>query len=384
MPVPNHSFHNEKRAFPSVFRRHHATPYLIVYPDQVAANAEQIRSAFPDVDIFYAMKCNPHPAILNQLLKIDVGFEIASTAELEQIVRLRAPASRMACFHTIKSSDFLTQLHLHGIRKIAVDSVEEVDRIAHCCPNGDIFVRLDTQTRNSRLLLNRKFGCSHDTCLAVMQHARNRGLAIAGITMHVGSQCEHLSDWQLAAKACRHLIEDSDRRGLHLHTLSLGGGLPVRYGEMIPSLDQIADCVLSEFTSLRKEAGLQLMMEPGRRFVATAATLVATVISVVRRTDESWVYLDAGIYQGLMEKLAICGGFVLPIQTEHSDRPQVEYRLAGPTCDSIDVFPGIYRLPEVHPGDQLAFLNAGAYSTSTSTTFNGFRGPEAFTSRSVP
>lgn len=147
----------------------------------------------------------------------------------------------------------------------------------------------------------------------------------------------------------------------------------------MPTLEEIADCVLPEFELLRRDAGLKLMMEPGRRLVATAATLVASVISVVQRGDESWAYLDAGIYHGLMEKLAICGGFVLPVRVEHANRPLVEYHLAGPTCDSIDVFPGTYRLPELHPGNQIAFHHAGAYSASISTTFNGFRGPETLT-----
>ncbi|MFN9718952.1 MAG: type III PLP-dependent enzyme, partial [Planctomycetota bacterium] len=358
-------------------------PYLILDTNHVATNAEQIRSAFPDVDIFYAMKCNPHPDILERLRSIDVGFEIASISELQQILRLGVSASRMACFHTIKSTEFLTQLNEHHVARLAVDCVEEVDRIADICPDAEIFVRLDTQTKHSRLLLNRKFGCSHEGSIDVMQHARNRGLTITGITMHVGSQCERLSDWQLAAEACRQLIEDALRRGFDLQTLSLGGGLPVHYNETVPTLQEIADCVLPEFALLRKDAGLRLMMEPGRRLVATAAILVASVISVARRGDESWVYLDAGVYHGLMEKLAICGGFVLPVQVERSDRPHVEYRLAGPTCDSIDVFPGSYRLPELHPGDQIAFHHAGAYSASISTSFNGFQGPEILTNPAI-
>lgn len=234
MSLPSDSNLTDLGSKTSVFRKQSVTPYLILDTDQVATNAAQIRSAFPEVDIFYAMKCNPHSAIMEQLSGIDIGFEIASISELQQTLRLGVPASRMACFHTIKSTEFLTQLHEHHVLKLAVDCVEEVDRIVQICPDAEIFIRLDTQTKHSRLLLNRKFGCSHDSSLAVMQHARNRGLTIAGITMHVGSQCERLSDWRLAAKACRQLIEDSHRRGFELHTLSLGGGLPVHYNKRCP------------------------------------------------------------------------------------------------------------------------------------------------------
>ncbi len=351
------------------------TPFLEVNIGQLQRNVERIRAAFLGADLYYALKCNPHSSVLHCLQEMGVGFEIASLSELRLVDEAGVEASRLACFHPIKSSAFLQSLHRTSVDRLAVDSLQELQQIARFCPGANVFVRLDTGTQFSRLLLNKKFGCSHNRAMQLLHCAQELGLNAFGITIHVGSQCEQLSDWQCAAEACYRLADDALGRGIPLQAFSLGGGLPVSYQEPVISLVEIAEVMLSAISAADRHGQIRFMLEPGRAIVSTAGKLHASVIAIAERDDATWVYLDAGIYHGLSEKLSLYGGFVFPIETQHPHRGKRTYRLAGPTCDSTDTLPGIYTLPELHVGDRVTFLCAGSYTTSLATGFNGFAPP---------
>lgn len=371
----------------NAFNRHEEelerpTPFLEVEIDHLQRNVEGIRAAFRGADLYYAVKCNPHPSILHCLHEAGVGFEIASLSELRLVEEAGVEASRLACFHTIKSPAFLQCLSQSRVDRLAVDSLQEVQQIARYCPGAKVFVRLDTGTQFSRLLLNKKFGCSHHRAMQLLRCAQELGLNPFGITIHVGSQCEQVGDWQRAAEACYRLADEALGGGIPLQAFSLGGGLPVSYQEPVISLAEIAEVMLSAISAADPHGQLQFMLEPGRAIVSTAGKLHASVIAIAERDDATWVYLDVGIYHGLSEKLSLHGGFVLPIETQHPHRGTRAYRLAGPTCDSTDTLPGIYNLPELHVGDRVTFRCAGSYTTSLATGFNGFAPPSTRVSAS--
>lgn len=354
--------------------QHLPSPTLICDTAEIDINVERIRASFPETRLCYAVKCNPHRRILQHLQSQSVGFEIASAGELDLLLSEGVPADQLVCFHTIKPCGFIRQLHESGVQVMAADSLDEIRKIAIHAPGARVMIRLDTGTIHSRLLLSGKFGCSPDMTVALLNAVRECGLQPEGITIHVGSQCEQLSDWERAVDRCIEVARAAAAIGIELRTVSLGGGLPVEYTHSVPSLPSIGKII----ARLRSPEGIpacRFMIEPGRAIVASAGVLLTRVIGVAERDGLRWVYLDAGVYHGLMEKLKLAGGFVLPVRCQDPVRPVVRCILAGPTCDSIDVFPGVYELPDVREGDRLLFQVAGAYSTSIATSFNGYPAP---------
>ena len=118
----------------------------------------------------------------------------------------------------------------------------------------------------------------------------------------------------------------------------------------------------------------RLIIEPGRGVVGDAGVLVTEVVGVSWRGGRRWVYLDAGIYSGLVETLGEAIRYRLTTDRDGDERGPVV--LAGPTCDSVDVLyeqtPALLPLT-LREGDQVTFCSAGAYTTSYSTVgFNGF------------
>jgi len=335
-----------------------ATPYLLLDPAHAVLNAELLRDALPGVDVHYAFKCNPDLALARALAAAGVGFEIASLGELEQLRSIEIAPSRLLCLHPVKSPAFVRALHAAGVEVLAFDSPMELEKIAVCAPGSHVAARLEVPNAGSRVPLAGKFGCSVEEAVVLFQQARKRGLKPAGITMHVGSQCESLATWEQALAICQSAVEWMRTIDSPPTLVSLGGGWPVDSALTVEAIGEI----LPDF-------GCRVTAEPGRFLAASAGTLVARVIGTAERDGVAWAYLDAGIHQGLFDWRP--GS----VKVEHLDRPRRRMQLAGPTCDSRDVI-AVMELPELRVGDRVAFRNAGAYSSSLATSFNGFPPPQ--------
>lgn len=351
------------------------TPLLLINLDAASRNVRAIRDAFPGVDVWYALKCNPDARLAASLARDGVGFEIASANELRAVLGLGVAADRIMCLHPIKAPAFVRLLSDAGVSVMAVDCREEVEKVARLAPGSRIVARLEVDGKGSRIPLGGKFGCNPDEAVELARLARRLGLWPAGVTMHVGSQCEALGAWSAALRLCRIVCGRLAEDGAPPEIISLGGGLPVPYTPSVPSLALIGELVAAASLHRCGAADCRVTIEPGRAVAAAAGTLVASVVGTATRDGLRWVYLDAGTHHGLFEWLPAAGGLTMPVVVEREGGPIRRCRLAGPTCDGYDVLPGEFDLPELRAGDRLAFRLAGAYSTSIATRFNGFDPP---------
>ncbi|MEZ4709659.1 MAG: type III PLP-dependent enzyme [Caldilineaceae bacterium] len=351
------------------------TPLLVIDCERIRQNVRVIQNALPGVLVYYALKCNPDAEIVRTLAEMGVGFEIASLQEAKFLLQLDVPPSQIVCFHTIKSPAFLQYLHEHRIDIVAVDSVEELDKIAEYAPHSRIVARVEVPNDGSVVDLSGKFGIAPGQVSILFKHALDLGLKPYGITMHVGSQCVQLRAWEKAVQICFSAWLDARKNGIELALFSLGGGLPAPYRAPILPLSEIGKMLAKyELDKLHDGRGI-VTVEPGRAIAATAGTIVTSVIGLAKRANGQWAYLDVGIFNGLMEALLNNDYDFYPIVVSHSDRPKRKYHLGGPTCDSVDTPFRDVELPELRVGDRLYILYTGAYSASCAGSFNGFLPP---------
>ena len=155
--------------------------------------------------------------------------------------------------------------------------------------------------------------------------------------------------------------------------MNIGGGFPIQYTKSVPSTVEVAAAVRDATGRIFAE-GVQLVIEPGRALVGGAGVIVTSVIAKAKRDQDQWMYMDVGVFNGLMETI---GGIRYPVATEATgtDRPWV---LAGPSCDGFDVIDSELKLPELNIGDKAYIMSAGAYTTAYASHFNGFPVPETF------
>jgi ornithine decarboxylase len=356
------------------------TPVLLLDRASLRRVYARLRAALPRADCYYAVKANPHPEVLQTLAALGSGFEVSSLVELRAVLELGVPAARVISSNPIKPIPFIQAAHAAGIDRFAVDSRTELVKLAHHAPGSRVYVRLTVDNSGSEWPLAKKYGASAADAVQLLREARAFGLRPYGLTFHVGSQCVDKESWNSALLLCHEIWRELEDEGITLEMLSLGGGFPVRHTRPVPSIEEIGRETARVLHSLFPPERVEVSVEPGRALVGEAALLVASVIGKATRGQERWLYLDAGVFNALLEAIQ---GFSYQIRTERSGPPR-RYVLAGPTCDSVDTISTEVSLPELSVGDRVYFLNAGAYTLSYASSFNGFEPPRVVAFDDLP
>ncbi|MDZ4763365.1 MAG: type III PLP-dependent enzyme [Chloroflexota bacterium] len=357
-------------------------PALIVDFDIIRHTYDRFAAAFPNAHIDYAMKANANPIVLRAIAQMGGGMEIASLAELKLTLEAGVPAERIICSNPIKNPIFLMRLHEQGVYAMVVDSVDEVEKVAQYAPGSRIYVRLSVDNTGSVLPLAGKFGVDAQTAIELFDQARELGLQPMGLSFHVGSQCLNPQNWVNAIQACGEAWQMATAHGHHLYFLDIGGGFPAGHYHTttIPTIEAIGAAVMDAVkTYIPPSDDFMLILEPGRGLVGEAGRLVTTVVGKAQRVGKTWLYMDAGVFNGLMETYEGFPPVVRPLRDclgEGETRENTVYTLAGPSCDSCDVVARDITLPTMKIGERLVFFDTGAYTNEYAAAFNGFPIPQ--------
>lgn len=358
----------------------HGTPIYIVSRQKLIDNFRLLDNALPAVKLFYAVKANPHVEILETLAGIGAGFDVASKGEILSAVSAGANARDDLIFaDTVKDPKHIAFAHGIGIDDFTYDNLSEIMQIARHAPASKVLLRLAVSNKGSVAHLSKKFGAKVEEAIPLLLAARDQGLIPRGISFHVGSQCLDAGRYVEALDSTKAIFEQAEKEGMHLEMIDIGGGFPVRYIDEEIDLDRMCRMIVNHYRNLFGD-DVMLVAEPGRSVVGDAAILVTKVISESVREGRNWVYFDDGVYGSFLETLLYKMKF--PMRTSTSGK-MTKYVLAGPTCDSIDVFSRDEKgevceveLPEMHVDDLLIAGSMGAYTYSESTRFNGFDPPK--------
>ncbi len=347
------------------------TPYLLIDRDRLERKAKLIGLNIPGSTVYYAVKANPHPEILRVVQDGGLGFEIASEGELRVLVQMGVPPEKMISSNPMKTPLFLREAYEAGVRYFALDSLPEVRKTAELAPGSSVYVRLSVPNEGSEWPLSRKFGVEIEEALLVLKEAGEKGLVPAGLTFHVGSQCTNPYTWETALDKAARLWELAAESGIRMNLLNIGGGYPIQYTRNVVEVESVERRVQERILALFPPE-VRVMIEPGRAVVGDAGVFVTSVTGKAKRVDANWLYLDVGVFNGLMEAV---GGIRYTYVTENV-APLRKWTIAGPSCDSFDVVGTDIELPEPEVGDRLLVLGAGAYTTSYASEFNGFSIPD--------
>lgn len=346
-------------------------PFLLVDTEIVRTKTRRFKAAMPRVHPHYAVKANPHPDVLRALIEEGTGFEIASIAELDMLLELGVPAHEVYYSNPMKSREYLEYAAAKGVEWFVLDSVEELRKIVSVKPDAKLYLRIDTPNVGSDWPLSGKFGAHPEEVDQIIAEAVHLNADLAGVTFHVGSQCRNPDNWRVGIENAKRIFKQMRFAGLNPRLLNIGGGYPVRHVKPIPSIETIGEVVNTAIRDLSPE--VRVMAEPGRYLVSDAAYFVCRVVGTATRAGKRWMYWDAGVFGGIIETQE---GLIYEIRTDRTGR-EISWVVAGPTCDSMDVLMRDQMLPEdVQEGDFIYIPNAGAYTSSYASNFNGFPLPE--------
>lgn len=359
------------------FSKNKKTPFLILDTDRVKKNYRTLSKSLKRAKIFYAVKANPHEKVLKVLASEGSNFDVASKDELELLLKLKIKPERISFGNTIKKDEDITYFYKKGVRLFATDSINDLKKIAKNAKGSKVYFRLLVDGLWSDWPLSKKFGAHSDVILKLAKEAKKLGVVPYGLSFHVGSQQRDVMQWDQAISQCRYIFEELENIGIKLEMLNLGGGFPSEY--LVPTNDIRYYCKkIDSYLKTHFNNNLPtIYVEPGRFLVGNAGIIVSEVVLISKKSDSlnhEWMYIDAGIYQGLDE----CAGEAIkyPILTDAKGSNEKSFVLAGPTCDSQDILyeSERYSFPSsIKENDRLYFLSTGAYTYQLSAvSFNGF------------
>jgi len=363
-------------------------PVAFARPDAVAVAARWFQDNFQG-DVFYAVKANPSPWVIETLVKSGVNsFDVASIREIELVAQF-APGARMAFMHPVKSRKAIAEAyHRFGVKTFALDTHEELAKILEATDGAKdltLIVRLAVIAEGASYSLAGKFGVSAHEAPALLLAARGATQGKMGVSFHVGSQCMRPTAYQAAmAQAQRAIV----RAGVMVDIVDVGGGFPSIYPGMIPpEMSDYVDSIQRGFAEMSVHEETELWAEPGRALVAEASSVLTKV--ELKKGDA--LYLNDGSYGSLFDAAHMKWPFPVKLYRGEGEGahevggPLKPFRFYGPTCDSIDHMPGPFWLPDdIREGDYIEIGMLGAYGVAMSTNFNGFGEAEIVEVKDAP
>lgn len=359
--------------------REHGTPLFIVDHNVLRRNYQQFRKCLPRVQAYYAVKANAEPTIVRTLYEEGASFDVASMPEFllvyENIKDLPKQArqdfiwDKIIYANPIKTPKTLEELDQYK-PLVTYDNLEEIKKVKRHAPRAGLVLRIKVPNTGSVVELSSKFGASPGEAVDLIQAAFDAGLVVEGLSFHVGSQCSNFTNYVQALQLIEGIFKEAWDRGYsQVKILDIGGGFPAPYDEHTRPFRQLAKLLNAEFNRLFPPH-MEILAEPGRFLVATAATLVAEIIGKAVRDGKLCYYINDGVYHTFSG--VIFDHIQYHFKAFRNGSTQI-CSVFGPTCDALDTVSLAENLPEdLEIGDLLYSENVGAYTHASSTYFNGF------------
>ncbi|KYN83093.1 ornithine decarboxylase [Vibrio cidicii] len=345
-------------------------PLLLLDCDIIRQQYRALKNALPGVTLHYALKPLPHPVVVRTLLAEGASFDLATSGEVDVVAQEGVPAELTIHTHPIKRDADIRDALAYGCNVFVVDNLNELAKFKAYSEEVELLVRLSFRNSEAFADLSKKFGCSPEQALTIIETAQAWNIRIKGLSFHVGSQTTNPHKYVEAIHTCHRVMQQVVEMGLPaLSTLDIGGGFPVNYTQQVMPIDEFCAPINQALNALPDT--VHVLAEPGRFICAPAVTSVASVMGQAEREGQIWYYLDDGIYgsfSGLMFDDA-----KYPLVTIKQGGELLPSVLSGPTCDSVDVIAENIMLPKLENGDLVIGRTMGAYTSATATDFNFFK-----------
>jgi len=342
----------------------------VLYPQRIEAAAKTFLTSFPGKTL-YAVKANPHPAVLKTLWSSGVrGFDVASIREID-LVAEACPDAEQYLMHPVKSRRTIQHAYAMGVRHFAFDCASELGKIlveTQDAQDLHLHLRLSLPAGGSASMpLEGKYGAGYHEALELLKAARPVAAKL-GVCFHVGSQCMDPTDYIRALSYVHGLLEMA---GVRIDSLDCGGGFPVAYPGLTPPSMQDYFGRIKKGIEIFGFGDLEIIGEPGRALCGEGGSTLARV--ELRKGSD--LYLNEGSYGSLFDAAQCAWKYPVKLHREGETEAETEaFRFFGPTCDSLDVMSGPFVLPkDTREGDWIEICHLGAYGQAMATDFNGFQ-----------
>ena len=322
----------------------------------------------------FAVKANPNLAILNLIHRCGFGAEVVSAGELFKSLKAGFEPEDIIFDGPGKTDFDLKYAITQKINSINVENIEEVEFINdYSLSKGlktNIGIRINPDIDGSTMdkittgLSGGKFGISIDQ-IDFDTISNLEGVNLKTLSVHIGSQ---ITDYQKLLGSYENLIKIADEQNLknniNIDTLDFGGGFAV----LDHSDKEINfDSWKNNCNKILSGKNYNIIFEPGRFIVADSCELISKVLYIKNSGNKKIAIIDCSFSEYIRPALY---DIKPPIKVSNNSKEVEIYDIAGGICESTDYFVKDIELPKIKVGDNIVFMNVGAYGSSMSSTYN--------------
>jgi len=370
------------------------TPLFVYSREHLDRRMAELRAALPArVGVNYAVKANPHPAVIAHMAPLVDGFDIASAGELMLCVAAGIDPRRISFAGPGKRDDELEAAIRAGVT-LNCESEGEGDRALAIGARLGIAPRIAVRVNPSFVMTGsgmkmgggaKQFGVDADRVPALARHLIAEGAEWRGLHIFTGSQtlsADAIIEAQTNVLALA--VELAGQIGAPCPKLNMGGGLGIPYfpGDTPVDLARVGAALAERVADLPPVlAGTKLCMELGRYLVGEAGVYLTRIIDRKQSHGTTFLVTDGGLHH----QLAASGNFGTVVRrnypsaiaTRFGAEPSEEVNIVGCLCTPLDRLADNAMMPRAEVGDLVAVFCAGAYgATASPSAFLG-HGPAA-------
>ena len=352
------------------------TPFYL-YSQEIITKKVKMTKKILGSNIFFSVKSNSNQAILKLMQSFDLGADVVSIGELKRALTAGFNPKKIIFEGVGKSKDDLLYAIQKNIRLINTESLEEIKLLQKLASEKNkivnIGVRLNpnidggTISKISTGKKTDKFGIEIneiDNIINLISNCNN--LNLIGISCHIGSQISNIDAYKNTFIEMKKAADKLGSSGIKIKHVDLGGGFHVQYNKNDPKF-RIED-VKNELDSCFGSSTYELSFEPGRYLIAEAGILVTSIINTKQNGGINYLIVDAGMNTLVRPAMYNAHHDIETISKRTHN--SLEYTVAGPICESSDIFIKNISLYEQNIGDILIIKDTGAYGKVMSSSYN--------------
>jgi diaminopimelate decarboxylase len=337
-----------------------------------------LRDAGLDAHPHYAVKANDHLAVLTIFGQEGAGADVVSEGELRRARLAGIPAGSIVYSGVGKSERELCLALTEDIGQINVESAEELDMVSALAVSlrraARVALRVNPDVdagAHHKIATGRatdKFGIPFGDAVALYARAAELpGIEPVGLATHIGSQILDLEPYRTAFARMAELARELRELGHRIDSVDCGGGLGIPYrNEPCPTPAGLAGAMRSAFRGM----DVRLYLEPGRWLIGPAGLLLTSVVLIKQAPNARFVVLDAAMNDLLRPAMYDAWHGIVPVSPVDLIGALSSADVVGPVCETGDTFARSRNLPALAAGARVAILDAGAYGSVMSSTYN--------------
>lgn len=353
------------------------TPFYVYSSGELRSQCANFLGAFSKVDkiVCFAVKSCGNIGVLSLLASEGCGADIVSGGELHRALKAGVDSSKIVFAGVGKTEEEILFALRSDILMFNVESRQEMELISKCAVSlkkrARIAIRVNpnvdakTHPYISTGLKKNKFGIPAEDVKAEYAYAKTlKGIDIAGMHCHIGSQLTDVSPFRDSAEILIRLIRELRNDGINIRYLDLGGGLGIQYkDESVPTHDEYA----AALCEVLKGEDITLVFEPGRNIVGNAGALITKVLYTKDTDEKNFRIVDAAMND--LARPSLYNAYHEVRSVDRTDK-KITGDIVGPICESGDFLAKDREMPDVAQGGLYAIMSAGAYGMTMASNYN--------------